>query len=140
MTVGAQPVLLYDGVCGFCDGTVRMLLRVDRRRVFRFAPLGGDFASKTLARHPRLRGIDSLVLVEAAEDGSDAGVHVRSEALIRAARHLDGAWRLLAVLGAVPRPLRDWLYDVFARHRYRIAGRFDTCPIPAPEVRSRFLD
>lgn len=140
MTPGARPVLMYDGVCGFCNGTVRMLLRLDRREVFRFAALGGDFATQTLARHPGLRGIDSLVLVELAEDGSDERVQVRSGALIGAVGHLNGAWRMLALFGAVPRPLRDWVYDVFARHRHRIMGRLESCPVPAAEVRSRFLD
>jgi predicted DCC family thiol-disulfide oxidoreductase YuxK len=140
MTSSARPVLLYDGVCGFCYATVRVLLCVDRRQLFRFAPLGGDFAARMLSSHPSLQGIDSLVLVEVAEDGSDQGVYARSEALIRAAGHLGGAWRLLSLLGAIPRPLRDWAYDFFARHRYRVAGRFETCPVPTPEVRSRFLD
>jgi predicted DCC family thiol-disulfide oxidoreductase YuxK len=117
-----------------------MLLRADRRRAFRFAPLGGDFAAGVLARHPSLRGVDSLILVEVSNDGSDEAVHVRSEALIRVSRYLDGAWRLPSLLGGLPRPLRDWAYDIFARHRYRLTGRFETCPLPSAEVRSRFLD
>lgn len=140
MTGDMRPVLLYDGRCGFCDRTVRLLLRIDRRRVFRFAPLGGHFASETLARHPHLRGIDSLVLIEVAEGGSGDRAHARSDALVQVARHLGGPWQLLMALRAVPRPVRDRLYDLFARHRQRIGGRLDTCHLPGPEVRSRFLD
>ena len=136
----AGPVLLYDGVCGFCDRTVRLILRFDRRGVFRFAPLQGDFAGDVVSRHSSLQGIDSLVLVEPAQGSAPEAVHVRSGAFIRTARHLGGAWRLLMVLAVIPRPLRDWAYDMFARHRYGIFGRFETCPVPSPDERSRFLD
>lgn len=135
-----NPVLLYDGHCGFCNNTVRLLLRADRRRVFKFAPLGGDFAGAVVSRHPQLRGIDSLVLVEPADGGVPERVYVRSEGFVRGTRHLEGAWRLLTVFAVVPRPLRDWAYDVIARHRYRVFGRLEACPVPEPEVRARFLE
>ena len=140
MNEDASPVLLYDGLCGFCDRTVQWLLRVDRGRVFRFAPLSGEFATGVLSRHPDLQGIDSLVLVEPAEDGNSGRVWVRSGALIKCAKHLSGMWHLLTALALVPRPLRDWGYDAFARRRYRLFGRFDECPVPPPDVRDRFLD
>lgn len=136
----AGPVLLYDGLCGFCDWTVRLVLRADRRRVFRFAPLEGDFARHVLARHADLRGIDSVILLEPSEDGSRNRVHVRSAAVLRTTRYLPGAWGLLGAFALVPRPLRDWAYDVFARNRYRLFRRLEACPIPPREVRSRFLD
>lgn len=134
------PVLLYDGVCRFCDWAVRLLLRVDRRGVFRFAPLQGELAAGVLARHPALRAVDSLVLVEAPGQQATESVSVRSDAFLRTLKHLGGAWRLLVVLAVIPRPIRDWAYDVFARQRYRVFGRFDVCPVPPPEVRERFLE
>jgi predicted DCC family thiol-disulfide oxidoreductase YuxK len=66
-------------------------------------------------------------------------ISVRSEAVLRALRRLGGAWSLLSVFAVVPRPVRDWAYDLFARWRYRLFGRYDTCPLPPPEVRDRFL-
>lgn len=140
MSQDNRPVLLYDGLCGFCDRTVRLLLRVDRRGVFRFAPLGGTFSSETLSRHPHLVGVDSILLVEPHFEGEGERVWARSAAFLRTARHLGGAWRLLTVFWLIPRPLRDWSYDVFARHRYRIFGRFDACPVPPPEAGARFLE
>jgi len=140
MSHAAGPVLLYDGVCGFCDRTVRMILSADRGSTFRFAPLEGDFARGVIARHPILRGIDSLVLVEPGKGGAADSVHVRSGALLRTARYLGGPWRLMTVLALIPRPLRDWAYDVFARRRYRIFGRFEACPVPPPDVRGRYLE
>jgi predicted DCC family thiol-disulfide oxidoreductase YuxK len=66
-------------------------------------------------------------------------VRVRSDAVLALARYLGGAWRALTIFRLVPRPLRDLAYDVFARHRYRVFGRYSACPIPPPEVRARFL-
>ena len=134
------PVLLYDGLCGFCDRAVRGVLRLDRHRTFLFAPLDGAFARGVLSRHPELLGVDSLVLVEPTEDGAGEHAWVRSEAFVRVARHLGGVWRLVTVLALIPRPVRDWAYDAFARRRYRVFGRFEACPVPPPEVRSRFLE
>src|SRR6267143_5499164 len=126
-----MTVLLYDGLCGFCNGTVRFILARDGRGTMRFAPLQGEYARKVLARHPELAGVDSLVLV----DGNGAGerVWVRSDAILEIARYLGGIWRFAGALRAVPRGLRDWGYDLFARARYRLFGQFDSCPVPAPE-------
>lgn len=128
-----HAILLYDGLCGFCDGTVQFILRHDRRGSMRFATLQGELGQQVLAREPSLQGVDSLVLLEGER------VHVKSEAALRIARYLGGAWTLARVLRIVPRALRDWGYDLFARHRYRLFGRHDSCPIPSPEVRARFL-
>jgi len=134
-----RPVLLYDGLCGFCDGTVQFLLRHDRRGTLRFSTLQGDFARAVIARHPEVAGVDSLVLVE--PDGvSGETVYVRSEGALRVARYLGGAWHLTRIVAIVPRVLRDWAYDAFARVRYRVFGRYDSCPIPTPEQRARFID
>ena len=135
-----SPVLLYDGLCGFCDGTVQFILRHDRRGTLKFATLQGDFARKIMARHPELADVDSLVLV-----GRDAGsgqerVFVRSQGALEVARYLGGAWNLARVVAIVPQFLRDSAYDGFARIRYRVFGRHDSCPIPSPEQRARFLD
>ena len=134
------PVLLYDGLCGFCDGTVQFILAHDRRGTMRFATLQGDFARGVMARHPQLAGVDSLVLVERDATNGGETVYVRSTGAIRLARHLGGAWHLARVLAIVPRFVRDWGYDLFARFRYRVFGRYDACPLPSPEQRERFID
>lgn len=133
------PVLLYDGVCGVCNRGVRTILRFDRRGTLRFAALDGEFARDVIARHPELRDVDSVVFV------TDPGlpgerVDVQSAAMFRVAEYLGGPWRLTLAAHAIPRPLRDWAYARFATVRYRIGGQYDTCPIPPPEVRSRFID
>ena len=86
-------MLLYDGLCRFCDGTVQFILKHDRRGTLRFATLQGDFARDVIARHPEVAGVDSLVLVEPDLDSGRERVYVRSEGALRIARYLGGAWR-----------------------------------------------
>ena len=135
-----SPVLLYDGLCGFCDGTVQFILRHDRKKTLRFATLQGAYARSIFARHPELAGVDSLVLVEPDPVTGTEKVYVRSSGALAVARYLGGAWHLARVVAIIPRVLRDFGYDSFARIRYRVFGRYDSCPIPTPEQRARFID
>jgi predicted DCC family thiol-disulfide oxidoreductase YuxK len=134
----SSPVLLYDGVCGFCNGAVRTLLRVDRGGTMRFAPIDSDYARTVFTRHPALQAVDSVILIE-NPGRSDERVGVRSTAALRIASYLGFPWKAALVLAAIPKPVRDWLYDRFASVRYRLFGKYESCPIPAPEVRARFI-
>lgn len=133
------PVLLYDGVCGFCHGAVQFILRVDRPGRLRFAALDTPFAHEVITRHPGLAGVDSVVFVEEPGEAGEQ-VYVRSDAALRVADHLGWPWQSLGVAAVLPARARDWLYDRFAEIRYRVFGRLDSCPIPAPEVRERFIE
>ncbi|MEB3051003.1 DCC1-like thiol-disulfide oxidoreductase family protein [Mycolicibacter sp. MYC123] len=133
------PVLLYDGVCGICNRSVQTILRHDRRGTLRFAALDSDFARAVIERHPELRDVDSMVYVE-QPGGPDERVSMRTAAGLDVARYLGGPFRMLLAARIIPARLRDRLYDSFAAARYRFGGRHDTCPLPAPEVRARFLD
>lgn len=132
-------VLLYDGVCGFCNASVQMVIRHDRRKTLRFAALQSDYGQSVIARHSELQNIDSLVLVEQAGDGRER-VSYRSTGALRVAAYLGGVWKLFLIFYIIPRPVRDFVYDLIARYRYRLFGRYDSCAIPSPKVRSRFLD
>src|SRR5215212_663883 len=103
------PVLLYDGLCGFCDGTVQFILRHDRKQVLRFATLQGDFARQVIARHPELAGVDSLILVDHDDSGTER-VQVRSSGALAVARYLGGPWHLARATAIVPRFIRDLAY------------------------------
>ena len=132
-------VLLYDGVCGVCNSAVRTILRFDPNGTLRFAALDSAFARAVFDRHPTIAGVDSVVFVD--EPGEPAErVAVRSAAALRVVDYLGGPWKLLKVARVIPAPLRDWLYDRVADVRYRIFGKYDTCPLPPPEVRARFVD
>lgn len=134
-----DPVLMYDGLCGFCDGAVQFILRHDEGGRMKFAPLQGDFARAMLERHPELRDVDSIILVEPGDAPGAERISVRTTAALRVASYLGGIWNTTVIARIVPRPIRDWAYDTFARNRYRWFGRHDSCPIPSPEQRARFL-
>lgn len=134
----SAPVMLYDGVCGLCNKSVQMILARDRRGTMRFAALQSDYGQAVINRHPELHGVDSVVLVE--REGGRERVRVRSDAALALASYLGGFWKLPAALRIIPRPLRDFLYNLVARSRYRLFGKYDSCMLPPPEVRSRFID
>ncbi|HEY9232366.1 MAG TPA: DCC1-like thiol-disulfide oxidoreductase family protein, partial [Blastocatellia bacterium] len=92
------------------------------------------------ARHPELNNIDSVVLVERPSDADDERVFIRSDAALRVVAYLGGWWKWLLVFRILPRPVRDLFYDLFARYRYRLFGKYDSCLVPSPDVRSRFID
>ena len=130
----AHPLVLFDGVCNLCAGVVRFVIERDREARFRFAPLQSELGRSLQREH----GIDpdalaTFVLIDAE------GAATRSTAVLRILRWLGAPWRWLYPLRFVPRPLRDALYGVVARNRYRWFGRRDDCLVPTAELRSRFL-
>jgi predicted DCC family thiol-disulfide oxidoreductase YuxK len=131
------PVLLYDGVCGFCNWSVQFVLARDPRGVMRFSPLQSDFGEALRSRHPELREVDSVVFLETDETGER--YFVRSAAALRVASYLGGVWKLALLAYAIPRPIRDYLYDLFARNRYRFFGKQESCMLPSHDVRGRFI-
>lgn len=134
------PVLLYDGVCGFCNKSVQTILNYDKRGQMRFAALESDYAKAIKSRHRELENIDSVVFVQYQSDQSIERIFVRSDAALRIFSYLGGAWKLLLIFRIIPRPIRDYFYDLFARYRYKLFGKRDACMLPPPEARSRFLD
>lgn len=130
----ARIVVLFDGVCNLCNAAVDFLIARDPRRRFVFGALQSE------AARPLLRGagleqqqLESMLVIEGGR------AYRRSTAALRIARALGGAWPLLYALVLVPPPLRDAVYDWLARRRYRWFGVRETCRIPTPEERVRFL-
>ena len=136
-SAAAAPILFYDGVCGFCDRTVRFVLRHDPSGRFRFAPLQSTYAAAALARHGRDAGDLDTVALLLAPDTAAERLLARSDAVVAILQGLGGVWRALALVRWLPRRLRDAAYDAFARRRYRWFGRFDQCPLPSVELRAR---
>ena len=151
--VRRHPILFFDGVCGLCNRFVDFMLKADSRNRFLYAPLQGETARSLLGMDgdagsgvagdhrandpppggPQAGSPQSFVYLE-----KDA-FYEQSNAVLLALIRLGGAWRLIAVLYVFPRPLRDFVYRIVARNRYRWFGRRDACRLPTPEERDRFL-
>lgn len=134
-----DAVLLFDGECGFCSAAVRFILAHERSHSLRFAPLQGELGTAVLARHPALRGQDSVVWLEPAHSGLPELALVRSDAVLRIAGYLGGPWRLGLAAGVLPRSWRDAVYDFVARRRHRIPGFSPWCPAPGAVRGERFI-
>ena len=128
------PVILFDGVCNYCDAVVNFLIRVDRKGALRFAALQSEAGQQLLRQYglPQ-EHFDSFVFIE------NGNAWNRSTAMLRVLSYLPW-WLQAGRLGwLLPRRWRDGLYNWVARHRYRWFGRREACMIPTPEVRARFL-
>jgi predicted DCC family thiol-disulfide oxidoreductase YuxK len=136
-----NPIILYDGVCGFCSRLVRFILKHDSQDRFRFASLQSDFASGILRRHGAVAdNLDTMYVVFDHALPRERLVS-RSDAADAVLRELGEGWiTLAAALRLLPRWLRNWGYSSVARNRYRIFGKRDSCPIPNKKVRRKFLD
>jgi predicted DCC family thiol-disulfide oxidoreductase YuxK len=137
-----NPIILYDGVCGLCNRLVQFVLRHDSQERFRFASLQSDFAAQVLRRHGAApEDLDTMYVV-LGHGLADERLASRSDAAIVVLRELGGGgWSLLgAVLRVLPRWLRNWGYNLVARNRYRVFGKYDSCPIPSEKDRGKFLD
>jgi predicted DCC family thiol-disulfide oxidoreductase YuxK len=146
-----HPILLYDGVCGLCNRFVQFIIRRDPNAIFRFASLQSALASRILARHNlNPSHLDTVYVVVNPDSHSPNGdtnedtnglLLSRSAAALFVLAQLRGPWHAAAfMLRLLPKFLLDSAYNAVARHRYRIFGRSDTCPLPSAQDRNRFLD
>jgi len=130
-----KPLILFDGDCNLCNGTVQFVIKRDPAARFRFASLQSDAAKAALVAAGVTEALpDSIVLV------ADGRVRTKSAAALAIARKLGGLWALLSIFWILPYPLRDVVYDWIARNRYRWFGKQETCWVPTPELRARFAD
>ena len=138
-TSRGEPLLLYDGACGFCAASVQFVLRHERRHSLRFAALESDIGRAIRSRHPDVGRVDSMIWVD-RPGGPGERVLTRSAAALEVARYMGGVWRLAAIGRIVPPVLRDAAYDFIARHRHALVREGEQCYIPPRALRARFLD
>ena len=127
-------LIVFDGVCVFCSGFVRLVLSHDKAGRFRFT-MAQSGLGQALYRHYRLDPSDfetNLVII-------NGRLYEKLAAFTKVMAVLGWPWRALAVLNALPRPVGNWLYDRIARNRYRIFGRYDTCMLPSAELKARLI-
>ena len=129
----SPPVVLFDGVCKLCNRSVNFILRFDRKGRLKLAPLQSDYGRQVLASHEiKSNPMDSIMLLEGER------LTVQSTAVIHISKYLGGAWPLCMIALAIPCFIRDAVYDVVAKNRYRWFGKHDTCRLPDPEFEDRF--
>jgi len=134
-----HPIVLYDGLCGLCDGVVQFLLRHDTSDVFRFAPQQSEFAQQVLFRHGfDATATETICLVEDYGRETEL-VLTKSDATLRIAERLGGIWNGVCLARILPRSLRDAAYDWVARNRFRFFGRRTECRMASAAERHRFL-
>jgi predicted DCC family thiol-disulfide oxidoreductase YuxK len=127
-------LILFDGVCNFCNTAVQTVIKIDRQKIFKFAAIQSKLGQQLYRQH----GLDSVDIQTLMFVDGDR-VLTKSDAVLAVLSRLDGGWQLLGGFSAMPQPLRDWAYTEFARQRFALFGRRKSCMIPTPEVRSRFI-
>ena len=129
-----HSIVLFDGICNYCNSWVNFTIRHDKRDMFRFAPLQSDAGRAILEKFGLdSEKIDTFVLVEGEQ------IYLRSTAGLRMLKGIGGFYAALYSLIIVPPYLRDWVYRIIARNRYRWWGKKETCMVPTPELKKKFL-
>lgn len=130
-----HPIILFDGVCNFCNSAVNFVIKRDPQSKLKFATLQSEKAHEVLSAHQLSSSdLSSFVLIE------DDKIYTRSTAALRVCRELSGFWPMMYGFMIVPRFIRDGVYNWIARHRYQWFGKRETCMIPTNDIRSRFLN
>ena len=131
--MNSSPVVLFDGVCKLCNGSVNFILRRDSEGRLQLAPLQSDYGRDVLEKHGKNPDAqDSMLLLEGEL------LTVKSTAVIRISKYLGGAWPLCMIALVIPPFIRDFIYDIVAKNRYRWFGKYDTCRLPDAEFEDRF--
>ena len=130
-----HPIILFDGICNFCNSAVNFVIKRDKRGTFRFAPLQSNIAGRVLAAYQMPGGdLRSFLLIE------NGKIYTRSTAALRVCRYLYGLWPVMYGFIIVPAFIRDRIYNWISKNRYRWFGKKEECMIPDAGIRSRFLN
>ena len=136
----SNPIVLYDGVCGLCNGAVQFLLKRDRHDRLRFASLQSEFAATLLRRHGvDHQDLDTVYVVLNSGEANEA-LLAKSDAFLQLAKVIGGGWNIARIGRIIPRPIRNWLYDFVARHRYQVFGKYEACMLPDPRHKHKFIE
>lgn len=137
---GPNPIVLYDGVCGLCNRLNQFLLKRDRHDRFRFASLQSGLAESLTLRHGADAKELDTVYVVVDHDRPSEHLLARSDAIIYLLAQLGGVWKLMGATKILPKSLRDAVYNLVARNRYRVFGKHDSCLLPEPKHKDKFLE
>jgi predicted DCC family thiol-disulfide oxidoreductase YuxK len=136
----SNPIVLYDGVCGLCNRLTQFLLKRDHKDRLRFASLQSEFAAAILKRHSKdPEDLDTVYVVKDYNQTNEK-LLARSDAILYLGQQIGGIWSVAGLGKVLPRFLRDWIYNLVARNRYRVFGKYESCMMPDPKYRRKFLD
>ncbi|MEN2768839.1 thiol-disulfide oxidoreductase DCC family protein [Ornithinibacillus xuwenensis] len=127
-------IILFDGECNFCNSSVQFIIKRDPKGIYKFTSLQSDIGQSLLKENGIPKELDSFVYIE------NNNVYVKSTAALKVCRNLKGLWKLSYLFIIVPRPIRNFVYEIIARNRYKWFGKRDSCMIPSPALRDRFLE
>jgi predicted DCC family thiol-disulfide oxidoreductase YuxK len=131
----SHPVILFDGVCNLCNASVQFVIKHDKKRLFRFASLQLPFGAAILKEHNLPADtFNSFILL------SDNKIYARSTAALLVAKKLNGIVKLLYAFIIVPKFIRDVVYNIIAKNRYKWFGKQESCWVPTPELKELFLE
>jgi len=129
-----QPVIFFDGVCNLCNASVQFVIAHDKKDQFKFTALQGDYAKEVLSKfNADPQKLNTILLLQ------EGKLYTKSSAALRVAGKLNGLIPLLYVFLLVPKFIRDWFYDIIAKNRYQWWGRQESCWVPTPELKSKFI-
>ncbi|WP_404458082.1 thiol-disulfide oxidoreductase DCC family protein [Oceanobacillus kapialis] len=128
-----NKLILFDGECNFCDRSVQFVMKRDPNGIFTFVSLQSGAGERVKEHFQMDPSLDSMILVE------NGTYYTKSSAALRICKELKGLWKAFYVLLLVPKPLRDFAYNIVAKNRYKWFGKRETCKLPSPEEKSRFL-
>mgnify|MGYP001303898982 CR=1 FL=1 len=129
-----KKIILFDGVCNLCNGSVVFIIKRDKKDVFRFAAIQSEEGQKLIDKHQiDTTKVDSILLFDGEKH------YAKSTAALKIARNLKGGYPLLYGFIILPAFFRNWVYDIIARNRYKWFGKKESCMIPTPELKGKFL-
>ena len=126
----SEKIIIFDGVCGLCNRSIDILIKLDRQKILQYTSLQGEFF-KTLKTEP---DIDSIIFYE------DGILYYKSTAILKIFQALGGVWKITAIFYLIPKVIRDFLYDLIAKYRYRIFGKMASCRMPQKDERDLFIN
>ncbi len=128
-----HDTIFFDGVCNLCNGAINFVIDRDKSHQYKFASLQSDIAQKLIPQSATT--LSSIVLYK-----KSGKILYKSNAALEIAKNLSGLWPALYIFKIVPRFIRDFVYDIIARNRYQWFGKRETCRMPSPELKERFLE
>ncbi len=129
-----HKIILFDGVCNLCNTSINLVIRKDKKDCFRFAALQSEIGKKYISKfNINPKETDSIVLID-----KDT-IYIKSTAALHIAKSLSGAYPILFGFIIIPSFIRNWLYDIVAKNRYKWYGKKESCMIPTPELKAKFL-